>query len=155
MKEGKEISPVDLTLLKILRRGLQLALLAGRGLLFQVLQGERGTNQNHPSIPAMTPGRGSRGPMFVPEWLCFPKSSSPPRTDRPSWHFALSPRSLTKGCPCLKTDEHFFSGRSRLSFVARPVVLSKRRREQVVATETGSGADIHLMGAAAAIPPAG
>lgn len=50
MKEGKEISPVDLTLLKILRRGLQLALLAGRGLLFQVLQGEMGTNQNHPYL---------------------------------------------------------------------------------------------------------
>lgn len=47
----KEISPKDLTLLKILRRGLQLALLAGRGLLLQVLRGEAGTNQNHRAPP--------------------------------------------------------------------------------------------------------
>lgn len=107
MKEGEEISPKYLTLLKVLRRGLRFALLTGRGLLLQVLQGEKGTNQNGPS-PQTDPCRGRvGGHVFVPEWLCFLKSSSPLRTNRLFWHFVLSPRSRMKGCSCLQTYKHF------------------------------------------------
>lgn len=49
LEEGKETSPKHLTLLKVLRRGLQFALLTGRGLLLQVLQGGNGTSQSDPS----------------------------------------------------------------------------------------------------------
>lgn len=107
VERGEEISPKYLTLLKVLRRGLLFALLTGRGLLLQVLQGEKGTNQNGPS-PQTDPWRGRVwGHVFVPEWLCFLKSSSPLRTNRLFWHFVLSPRSRMKGCSCLQTNKHF------------------------------------------------
>lgn len=107
VERGEEISPKYLTLLKVLRRGLQFAFLTGRGLLLQVLQGEKGTNQNGPS-PQTDPWRGRVwGRVFVPEWLCFLKSSSPLRTNRLFWHFVLSPRSRMKGCSCLQTNKHF------------------------------------------------
>lgn len=130
LKGGKKICPKYLTLLKVLRRGLQFALLTGRGLLLQVLQREKGTNQNRRS-PQTDPWRGRVwGHVFVPEWLCFLKSSSPLRTDRLFWHFVLSPRSRMKGCSCLQTYKHFQEVATSLSSC---ILLFLKQ------TQTGSG----------------
>lgn len=56
LKEGKEIGPGYLTLLKVLRRGLQFALLTGRGLLLQVLEGRKRNQSDWLRLHGRTPG---------------------------------------------------------------------------------------------------